>query len=206
MKNKIISLGLLATLICTSMPVYGYTDSVGTVDETQTIQSNEAAQCEIYAEVGSEFTVTIPKQITLDGESKTGTYTISCKGDIAGDEYVSVIPDASFTMSQQGKADATANITQAKRQFRTNRYGAALLDTEVLMNDASGANGTTISGTIEASALTAGAWNGVFNFTIALTQEESTNGASTVSDDNSGSDGGSDDTGSGDTSSNDTGA
>lgn len=172
MKNKIISLSLLVALVCTSMPVYAYTDSVGTVNETQTIESSEAAQCEIYAEVGSEFTVTIPKQITLDGESKTGTYTVSCKGDIAGDEYVSVIPDASFTMSQQGKADVTANIVQTKNQFRTNGYGAALLDTEVLMNDASGANGTEISGTIEASTLTAGTWNGVFNFTITLTQEE----------------------------------
>ena len=165
-KKVLASLGLAVAVVATAMPAMAYTNSIGAVTETQDIEANQSANCTVYAEVGSEFKVTIPKHIVLDGVTKTGAYTVSVTGDIAGDEYISVIPDATFAMTQSGKADVTATVSQAVNKFRGDNYTSDLLTdgTEVLM-----ATGAT--GAIDAQDLTAGAWNGNFNFAIALNQD-----------------------------------
>lgn len=107
----------------------------------------------VYAEIGSEFTVTIPKKIVLDGESKTGTYTVSVEGDIAGNEYVSVKPDETVVLSSNNLADVTASISQDKTEW----YYSEMLE-----------NGVIGNGAIDANGITAGVWNGTFNFNIKL--------------------------------------
>ena len=104
--KKIVSLAAVATMaaVC-ALPTFAYTNSTEAVNETQNISANETAQTSVYAEVGSTFTVTIPKKITLSGETKAGTYNVTCNGDIAGTEFISVAPAASFDMTQKGKAD-----------------------------------------------------------------------------------------------------
>lgn len=89
--KKIVSLAAVATMaaVC-ALPTFAYTNSTEAVNETQNISANETAQTSVYAEVGSTFTVTIPKKITLSGETKSGTYNVTCTGDIAGDEFISV--------------------------------------------------------------------------------------------------------------------
>jgi len=167
MKKKVVAgLSLAMAMVCSAVPVFAYTNSTGAVNETQEITQNQSAQCDVYAEVGSEFEVVIPKKITLDGATKTGAYTVTCTGDIAGDEYVSVTPDASFAMVQTGKADVTATVTQTVNKFRGDNYTGTLLadGSEVLM-----ATGAT--GAIDAQDLSAGAWNGTFNFAIELSQD-----------------------------------
>ena len=178
MRKKVLaSLSLAAAMVATTMPAMAATPVEGGHDftrhegstttaevcEKQTVDSNETAECEVYAEIGSSFTVTIPKKITLSGETKSGSYTVSCTGDIAGDEWVSVVPDASFAMKQTGKKDVTASVTQAVNRFRGNNYTGSLLadGSEVKME--SGATGS-----ISAADLSAGAWKGTFNFVIAL--------------------------------------
>lgn len=181
MRKKVLaSLSLAAAMIATTMPAMAATPVEGGHDFTQhegsttkaevcmkqTVSSEDAdksAQCEVYAEIGSSFTVTIPKKITLSGETKSGSYTVSCTGDIAGDEWVSVVPAASFAMKQTGKKDVTASVTQAVNRFRGNNYTGSLLadGSEVKME--SGATGS-----ISAADLSAGAWKGTFNFVIAL--------------------------------------
>ncbi len=117
--KKIVSLAAVATMaaVC-ALPTFAYTNSTETVNETQNISANETAQTSVYAEVGSTFTVTIPKKITLSGETKSGTYNVTCTGDIAGTEFISVTPAASFDMTQKGKADVTATVTQETTKFR----------------------------------------------------------------------------------------
>lgn len=164
-KKVLASLGLAVAVVATSMPVMAYTTSTASVDETKDITANvESESCTVHAEVGSQFTVTIPKKITLGGESKSGSYTVTCTGNIAGDEYVLVKPDETFAMSQSGKKDVTATVTQATTMFRGDNYVKDLVDGEAKM--ASGANGS-----ISAQDLTAGSWNGTFNFEIELTQD-----------------------------------
>lgn len=116
----------------------------------------------LYAKWEPErFTVTIPKRITLSGETKSGTYNITCTGNIKDYRYVSVIPDSSFTMTQKGKENITATTVQQITKFRAEDYTGSLGDNETEM-------GTDIEGVIEASSLSAGSWNGVFNFKINL--------------------------------------
>ena len=163
--KKIVSLAAVATMaaVC-ALPTFAYTNSTEAVNETQNISANETAQTSVYAEVGSTFTVTIPKKITLSGETKSGTYNVTCTGDIAGDEFISVAPAASFDMTQKGKEDVTATVTQETTKFRADNYTTELEEGEAKM-----ATGAT--GSIAASGLTSGGWNGTFNFTIALNQD-----------------------------------
>ena len=44
----------------------------------------------------SEFEVTIPKEVVLDGSTGTAAYKVKAKGDIAGDQTLNVIPDTNF--------------------------------------------------------------------------------------------------------------
>lgn len=171
MKRKSIASLALAGLVLAGsiMPAQAaenkaYANSEGAVNETQQVTENKSAQCEVYAEVGSSFTVTIPKSITLDGETKSGSYTVTCTGDIAGNEYISVIPESSFDMTQTGKNPVAATVTQATTKFRGNNYTGEVGTGETKME--SGATGA-----ISASGLTAGAWNGSFNFAVALERD-----------------------------------
>lgn len=116
----------------------------------------------LYAKwVPERFSVTIPKRITLSGETKSGTYTVTCTGAIGDSRYISVVPDSSFTMTQKGKADITATTLQQITKFRSADYTGSLEADETEM-------GTDIEGTIHTPDLTAGSWNGTFNFRINL--------------------------------------
>ena len=108
----------------------------------------------VYAEIGSEFKVTIPKKIVLSGTTKSGTYTVTVEGDIAGLEVISVTPDSAVTLSSKDKADVIGTITQDKLNWT---YSEIYTDSKILAN-----------GSISASGITAGAWNGTFNFAIKL--------------------------------------
>lgn len=99
----------------------------------------------------SEFEITIPKEIVLDGSTGTATYKVKAKGDIAGDQSLTVTPDADFILSEAGgKANVTATVTQT--------------DTEYDYTELQG-EGTEYNGNI-AATLTAGEWSGKFNFNI----------------------------------------
>ena len=151
--------GTLATamLVSGTVPAYAATGTSGT-NSTLAVTTTEAKEgtnaVNVYAQIGSSYTVTIPKTITLDGSTKTGSYTVSVAGDIAGDEAVKVVPDASFKMSQTDKADVTASVTQDKTAWEVSEFG------------------TAGNGSISASRLTAGAWNGTFNFNVGLEKAE----------------------------------
>ena len=157
-KIKLLSLTLAASLIFSAMPVSAntqYTDSAHEVINIDTPISNDNnSNCDVYAEIGSEFKVTIPKKIVLSGTTKSGTYTVTVEGDIAGLEVISVTPDSAVTLSSKDKADVIGTITQDKLNWT---YSEIYTDSKILAN-----------GSISAQGITAGAWNGTFNFAIKL--------------------------------------
>ena len=127
-----------------------------TEDEVRSI--NEITKVSVFKE--SQFTITIPKEIIVDAELLKADYEVNAKGDISGDQEITVIPDTEFLMSENGgKNDITAIVEQP--------------DTKYTYEDLLG-EGTTYSGKIITEAMTAGEWVGRFNFTITLKGSYST--------------------------------
>ena len=106
----------------------------------------------VYVSQASSFGVIIPKTIILDGKTKNATYEVSVTGNIGGQESIEVVPEDSFLMKQQGKNDIDAIVTQDKTSWIYNEFE------------------TKGNGTIVAEDMTAGSWNGQFNFNIFLNE------------------------------------
>ena len=187
-KNNILNACLTgAMILSTAMPVCAAsrytTDSVGSVagditNSTKTgvdaVQSKKseyhnevtadkaANNCNVYVTKASTFSVVIPKTIVLNGTGETsnkGVYSVSVKGNIAGDDVISVVPTASFEMSQSGKKNIPATVTQPKTTFQIN---------DGLVTEANVQTGNTVTGEVQVTKLTSGSWNGNFNFTIGI--------------------------------------
>ena len=150
MKKRKLAL-FMAMLMCMSI-----TPSYAAVEETQELDTAGTAKTTVYADIDSEYTVTLPKTIKLDPTDKNSDYSVNVKGDIAGTDMINVVPDSSFAMSTDGKDSVTATVTQAKTSFNY---------TEVSAN---GGDGTTTTGSVVAAGLTAGEWNGTFNFNVEM--------------------------------------
>ena len=131
-------------------------------DETQTggtstdgLQDTNASGSKaavVKYDQASSFTVTIPKSIVLDS-NKAATYNVKVKGDVLGNEIITVVPDATVTLNDaNGKDPVTGNIAQEKTEFSS---------TEVNQID-----GTKTNGNIAANDLTSGDWSGNFEFAI----------------------------------------
>lgn len=159
MKKKIISLALALTMMLGSTMTVCAT-SEGPVISTTNVSAPGTQTVEVNVTIDAAYYVTIPTAISPTVEDGTGSaeYTVNVKGDIEGDEQITVIPDATFTMSQDGKDDVTASITQAKTTFNFEEL-AVMEDEENV--------GTDATGSINIPGLTAGTWEGSFVFTIS---------------------------------------
>lgn len=145
-KRKLIACALVtATLVSPSI--------VQAADVTPT---PIAEQVEVTAKKPSVYRVTIPKKVTLNGEAGTGSYSVSITGDFAAGEYVEVIPDNSFYMKQEGKTDVLTTVSQVKTKFEQTD----------LVKQAGGEYSASTTGTIAMAEITAGDWEGSFDFTI----------------------------------------
>lgn len=148
LKPLLVTTLSLAMLLGSTMPVSAATS------ETASISSDGTQSTNVVANITSHFTVTIPKQITLDGKSKSADYTVNVSGELANNETVSVVPDSTFLMSSANKADQTATVTQEKQEWTCEETGESA------------------TGTVCAENITAGHWNGTFNFSIELHQTD----------------------------------
>jgi surface protein len=95
----------------------------------------------------------------LDGQDRGGKYRVRVKGDIAGSQKISIVPDASFTMSEVNasvdkKADITASVEQGKTEWNQTEINKDDYNDEI--------------GTITADDISAGSWSGTFNFNTKL--------------------------------------
>lgn len=155
-KVRLLSLSLITTLICSLVPGVAaskYTTS-SEKKEYDSVISDSNSSCDVYVEIGSNFRITIPKEIVLDGTTKEGSYLVCVEGDIAGMEVVKVVPEDTVKLYSTDKAEVIGNISQDKTKW----FCDEILDDNIVIG----------KGTIEADAITAGSWNGNFNFNISL--------------------------------------
>lgn len=154
---KVTSLSLFTLLVFSRTLGVEATDNFKrTTTSTETITSNTTGTVTVTANQGSTFSVVIPKAIDL-GAAGTASYEIRINGNVSGDEVVSVVPDASFEMTQAGKTPVTAFVSQTE----TEAGAIELLNSKTKI----------ITGQISATGLTAGEWSGTFNFNINLAQK-----------------------------------
>lgn len=114
--------------------------------------------------------VSVPKTLVLGQTSKgvwSGAYTIKVKGNIAGSTVISVVPDASFKMSQIGKSDITVTTNQPKTKFVVE--DSTLTGNDVVKGVTASFNDNAVTtGTMSTTEASAGSWEGVCNFTISM--------------------------------------
>ena len=168
MKNKILTSLMAATMIMGSaMPVFAATTEDQHVSQAEA-DPGTTRETEVKYSQSSTFTVTIPKTIVLDGQSKTSDYNVNVKGDISSDKQVTVAPqDAidsidgiNFYMKDQSsaakkKTDVEANVAQAETVWSSAEVDVANV-------------GTTKTGNVASPKISAGSWRGVFTFDIAM--------------------------------------
>ena len=175
MNKKIISLCLASTIALSMLPTTVFAASVGSIDTDKNIgedivqgqktyysQLKESnAETEVYLTVDeSELLVSVPTTIIIDGEPNeageyTADYSVGVKGDISGTKTVTVMPESNtVALKQVGKDNKEASVLQAQTDF-----------TQTDFRDE-----TITTGHLSAPSLTAGAWNGTFDFLINVNQ------------------------------------
>jgi hypothetical protein len=178
---------------------YGMDTSTATVDvyATQSTGSdvpydsnNDGVIDENDTPYDGSVTVLIPKVIILNGASGSnysGAYTVKVKGNLAGDDYVTVAPQSNstavnggatapangvyFFMGQTGKDDIVATVSQANTKFSNvalDTDGDSTNDTVAGVSYTGFNENAKATGTVTASNVTAGSWHGTFNFRISL--------------------------------------
>ena len=150
---------LLASMVCTSsiIPAFAAEGNANSVTyQTVTNESNDKSPVtEVKASIKSQYTVTLPKTMTVNNGDNA--YNVNVKGDLAGNETISVVPDATVSLSSEGKDAVVGNITQEKQAFV---YADASKTTDGVLT------GTDAAGNININGLTAGHWTGTFNFNV----------------------------------------
>lgn len=169
------------TYVTSDAKVIETTDDIVADDDSQKT-TVKVSQC-------STFKVSIPKTISLNGkvnETNSGEYTVSAEGNIASDEVIVVNPLAkSFYLID--KSGAKDNIVATIEQPIINFVGIENKNknypdnnTVIGMSGKSGAQKASTKGTITVDNLTAGDWEGNFNFHIQLGKSLDTESTVTV--------------------------
>ena len=171
-KNKILTAVMAGTMMMGSvLPVCAATTDYDPISQTEVGDKGTSRDTEVLYDLGSTFSVVIPKRIVLDATSKDSDYAVRVYGDISSDKKVTVAPQDALTdiaginfyMKDQAtigtkKADVQADVTQEFVDWSS---------AEVCKAD-----GTTKNGNVAAPTITAGSWKGTFNFNIALADAE----------------------------------
>lgn len=169
--KKAISLGLVSAMAITAFPISTFAASVGsdsmntligedTAQNAKTQYSEIAiddAQTEVYLTVeDKDLIASLPTTIIVSGAPTSdgkyiGNYSVGVSGDMSGDKLVTIEPENdNVALKQKGKNDKTATITQEQTEFDSDDFK----------------NKAQTTGAVTADRLTAGSWNGSFNFNI----------------------------------------
>ena len=117
-----------------------------------------------YTPKSNAFTITIPKELTLSGETGTINYEINVKGVIAEDQIINITPNTNFEIIDNGgKENIIVNITQMDTAFNS-------IEIATTENNSTNVVGKTIEGVIQTTNLSAGEWNGNFEFDIKINE------------------------------------
>ena len=175
-KNRIISFCMALVMLAGAVPTTALAASTGSTanntsigqdiaqgakTEYSTINSNTDTQTEVYLTADdSDLIVSVPTTIIVSGTPTTdgkyvGEYSVGVDGDMSGDKTVIIEPESTdVTIKQLGKNNKTATVTQNQTEFTSDDF----------------ANKKITNGKITAEGLTAGSWNGTFNFNIKYQQ------------------------------------
>lgn len=110
--KKILAAALTSIAILgASIPCYAANGS------SQTANTDGSLSCTVSAVVQSSYSVSLPATLSLVYNDTShlfeNTYTVGAKGNIAGNQHVSIVPASTFTMTGQiSGLTATANVTQ----------------------------------------------------------------------------------------------
>ena len=120
MKRKAVSCLLVLAAIMTltpTIPTLAAENPDNTTQSTQTTTESGTQNSVVKYDQASAFTVTIPKSIALNS-SKSAKYMVKVKGDIIGNEIITVTPDQSVILNDaNGKDSVTGSINQEKTEF-----------------------------------------------------------------------------------------
>ena len=174
MKGRRLTAFFLSVLmILTALPMTAYAGSVGssaddkfvgkdTVQNASTTYKNvepKDTDTNVYLTVdNSAIVVGVPTVVIVNGEADSngvckGDYSVSVSGDMSGSNTLIVEPESTqVPLSQTGKRDVIASIEQTQTEFTVDDLNA----------------NTVTDGTVSATGLSAGSWNGEFMFNIQL--------------------------------------
>ena len=151
---KILNSALSLIIIlnsCISVFAYELNENGNSTESVSYKSSNNedfTPKTDVFAELKSEYKVTIPKTVVLSGNTKSANYKIHVEGDIAGYEAIKVIPEEEFNLFSVNKDLCTAKINQDKTIWYVSDFD------------------TDANGFINAPSITAGKWTGVFFFNL----------------------------------------
>ena len=102
-----ISLSLASPLKVFAYDLNANDNSIESVTYQTTKDNDFSFASDVFAKIASIYKVTIPKTVVLSGSSKSANYIIKAEGDIAGYEFLNIMPDESFKLYSKNK-DARA--------------------------------------------------------------------------------------------------
>jgi len=158
---------LLAGLVSAVLMFAGSISSFAENTTSQTATGDGNSTCTVSATIVSSYSVSLPATLTLSYNEGTGeyenTYTVGVKGVIGDAQFISVVPDASFTIrNSSGVSSGTAVVSQTKTKWKNIASAAD----EVTINPSSYA--TTTGSVSVALPDIADSYTGSFTFTYSI--------------------------------------
>lgn len=157
--RRLIAVLMILVTLCTCETAYAnedqYSDYIVPKEGVENFDKGNKYtwQTNLYANIDTSYSVILPKRIKIDSATKSAKYTVKVSGDLGGEDAVLVDPDPSFELITSGKPAVTAVITQEQNRFMSNEITG---------------DGTQTTGTIDAAKLSAGTWDGRFNFSVSV--------------------------------------
>ena len=169
-KNKIITAVMAGTMMMGSvLPVCAAVTDYDPISQEAVGEDGTSRDTEVLYNLGSTFSVVIPKTIVLDAVSKDSDYAVRVYGDISSDKKVTVAPQDALTdiegINFYMIDQATAGTKKANVQADVTQDVVDWTSAEVTAD-------TSKDGNVAAPTITAGNWKGTFNFNIALADAE----------------------------------
>lgn len=172
--KKLLSMLLTVLIMLSALPISAYAQSsTGSTSGNTSVgedyvqkkktqyadvkESNTKTKVALTVE-DSNLVVSVPTTIIVNGTPNNngeyiGKYSVGVSGDMSGNKEVTIEPESSnIELQQKGKTNHNAVITQEKTLFNSDDFK----------------NNVTTNGTVTATGLTAGSWNGITNFNIGI--------------------------------------
>lgn len=146
-------------------------DIYATVAEGEKVYDPENPNADGNGFVDGSILIGVPTVLIMNGIPDSDGYYIAegqgrVKGNISGTTIISVVPEGTFTMSQEGKKDITATVSQDFTKFVVATSGVN--GSDVNKNVTPSFNDEAVFNvTAKTNQATAGSWKGSFTYTIS---------------------------------------